>query len=308
MAQIRYITLDELMASVESDMATFADEGMINRGIAVKVIRKVNEDLGLKINKERHAVIEVRHHKADLPADFQYLQLAMMTGHTDEHYLSNAGDHLGNMTQEHQAPIEMPVVALCNPLEAGLQANDCGGKFWVTQRYQDRIVEHKSLRPVRLTKRVTRNFCTPEFAHEYHHRYDQHTAEYEIDIEDGNITTSFEDGTLYLNYLTDMTDEDGNVLVLDHPLVTEYYEYSVKKHYLENWMLNSNADVAQKLMYIKNELREARLRALSFVGTIEYSQIREFFQQNRLQFAKKYYSMFSDYNARYGSVYPYLYT
>lgn len=306
MAAIKYITLDEMMASVESDLSTFADEGMINRGIVIKVVRKVNEDLGLKINKERQAVVEVKHHKADLPADFQYLQLALMSGHTDEHYLSNAGDHLGNMTQEHQAPIEMPVVALCNPLEAGLQANDCGGKFWVTQRYQDRIVEHKSLRPVRLTKRVTRKWCTAEYENEHNHH--DHTAEYEIDIEDGYITTSFEEGVLYLNYLTDMTDEDGNVLILDHPLVTEYYEYSVKKHLLENWMLNSNADVAQKLMYIKNELRDARLRALGFVNTVEYSQIRDFYRQNRLQFAKKYYSMFSDYNARYGSVYPYLYT
>lgn len=303
MAAIRYITLDQLMASVESDLSMFADEGMINRGIAIKVVRRVNEDLGLKINKERNAVIQIKFHKADLPADFQYLQLAMMVGHTDEHFLSNAGDHLGNMTQEHQAPIEMPVIALCDPLAAGLQQNDCGGKFWVTQRYQDKIVEHKSLRPVRLTKRASRNFCTLEAQHHHHQ-----TAEYEVDIEEGFITTSFEHGTLYLNYLTDMTDEDGNVLVLDHPLVTEYYEYSVKKHLLENWMLNSNADVAQRLIYIKNEQREARLRALSFINTVEYSQIREFFQQNRLQFAKKYYSMFSDYNGHYGNTYPYLYT
>lgn len=286
MAAIKYITLDQLMASVESDMSTFADEGMINRGIAIKVVRKVNEDLGLKINREREHVVEVKHHKADLPADFQYLQLALMSS-TKYEYHTNAGESLGNLTEEHDAPIVLPVTSLCDPLSAGQQTNDCGGKFYVTQRYQERVLHHTDLHPVRLTAR-TASRCIPEFLH--HHR----GAQYEIDIDEGFITTSFEEGILYLSYLSDMVDREGNVLILDHPLLTEYYEYAVKKHLLENWMLNSNADVANKLVYIKNELKEARLRALNFVNTIEYSQIREFYQQNRLQFAKKYYRMFSD--------------
>lgn len=299
MSTLKYLTLDQLMASVESDLSTFADEGMINRGIAIKVIRKVNADLGLKINKERHAIVEVKHHKADLPADFQYLQLAMMSGMKQE-YHTNAGEQLGNLTEEHDAPIQLPVTALCDPLAAGQQENSCGGHFYVTQLYKERIVEHRELRPVRLTTRTSR-LCTAESLH-HHHRG---TPEYEIDIEEGFITTSFEEGTLYLNYLSDMTDEKNNVLVLDHPLLTEYYEYSVKKHLLENWMLNTNGDVAQKLVYIKNEMKEARMRALNFINTIEYSQIREFYQQNRLQFAKKYYRMFSDYDNHGGyPLYP----
>lgn len=289
MAQIRYITLDQLMSSVESDMATYADEGMINRGIAVKVVRKVNEDLGLKINKERHSVIEVKNHKADLPADFQYLQLAMMTG-IKQYYHTNAGENLGTLTEEHTAPVLTPVTAVCDPLAAGQQNSECGGKFYVVQRYQERVIEHHEMKPVRLMP-SSRRFCTPE---SHHHWFDD--PSYHIDIEDGFITTSFREGDLYLNYLTDMTDEDGNILVLDHPLLTEYYEYSVKKHLLENWMLNTNADVANKLAYIKQELNEARLRALNFVNTIEYSQIRDFYQQNRYQFARKYYRMFSDYD------------
>lgn len=299
MAQIRYITLDQLMSSVESDMSTFADEGMINRGIAIKVVRKVNEDLGLKINKERHAVIEVKNHKADLPADFQYLQLAMMSGMTQS-YHTNAGEQLGNLTEEHQAPTLLPVTSLCDPLAAGQQTNDAGGKFYVTQRYQERIVEHRDLHPVRLTP-MSMKHCAGDSPHRHHGR----EASYHIEIEEGYITTSFEEGHLFLSYLTDMTDEEGNVLVLDHPLLTEYYEYSVKKHLLENWMLNSNADVVNKLMYIKNEQKEARIRALNFINTIEYSQIRDFFAQNRLQFAKKYYRMFSDYDNHGGyPLYP----
>lgn len=293
MAQIRYSTLDQLMASVESDLSTFADEGMINRGIAIKVVRKVNEDLGLKINKERHTVIEVKNHKADLPADFQYLQLAMMTGQREE-YHTNAGETMGTLTEEHQAPIVLPVTALCDPLAAGQQENSCGGHFYVTQRFQEKLVHHTNLRPVILSARSLRN-CVADSPHNFH-RHNGGDASYELDIEDGFITTSFAEGTLYLNYLTDMTDEEGNVLILDHPLLTEYYEYSVKKHLMENWMLNTNTDIAQKLIYIKNEQKEARLRALNFVNTIEYSEIREFYRQNRLQFAKKYYRMFSDYD------------
>lgn len=294
MAAIKYITLDQLMASVESDLSTFADEGMINRGIVIKVIRRVNEDLGLKINKERQTMIEVRHHKADLPADFQYLQLAFMSGMKSEWGHTNAGETLGTLTEEWDHPKGIsPVVALCDPLRAGEQTNTCGGHFYVTQRWQDKIIEHRDLRPIRLTQSSMKwchNGTHPQWP----------GAEYELDIDNGTITTTFEEGHLYMNYLTDMTDGDGNVLVLDHPLVTEFYEYAVKKHLLENWLLNSNADVAQKLGYIKQELQEARLRALNFVNTIEYSQIREFYRQNRLQFAKKYFRMFSDYNDWHG--------
>jgi len=296
MANISYITLDQLMASVESDLDSFADEGMINRGKVIKVVRRVNEDLGLKINREKQAIIEVKNHKADLPADFMYLQLAFMCGRKVE-YHSNAGETLGNLTEEWDHPKGIsPVVALCDPLRAGEQVNDCGGHFYVTQRWQEKIVQYNDPRPIRLTAGALKH-CTDE---SWHHWGTRGAAEYELDIDEGTITTTFEEGTLYLNYLSDMVDDDNNVLILDHPLLTEYYEYAVKKHLLENWLLNSNADVAQRLGYVKQELRDARLTALNFVNTIEYSQIRDFYRQNRLQFAKKYYRMFSDYNDSHG--------
>jgi len=315
---LRYITLDNLMASVESDLNTFADEGMINRGQVIKVVRKVNDDLGLKINLEREAVIEVKNHKAELPADFMYLQLALMCGVHTSRFLNPAGDHMGNLTQEHQGipdphnfskGIEIPVTTLCNPDKAGITTNDCGDKFWVTQLYKEKIHEFTHVHTVRLTAASLR-FCAPNCMNlrhsntschsDDHHSllssHDQHgdhnSPEYTIELEEGQVITGFEHGHLYLSYLADMTDKDGNIIILDHPLTTEYYEYAVKKHLLENWMLNSNADVAQKLVYIKNELRDARLRALSFVNTVEYSEIQKFYQANRNVFFNKYHKMF----------------
>ena len=54
---IKYITFSQLMASVESDMDSFADAGMIDRSKYIKTIRKCNSDLGIRINKEKEKAV-----------------------------------------------------------------------------------------------------------------------------------------------------------------------------------------------------------------------------------------------------------
>ena len=57
---IKYITFSQLMSSVESDMDSFADSGMIDRSKYIKIVRKVNSDLGIRINKEKEKVLTIK--------------------------------------------------------------------------------------------------------------------------------------------------------------------------------------------------------------------------------------------------------
>ena len=57
-------------------------------------------------------------------------------------------------------------------------------------------------------------------------------------IKDGWLYTSFETGKVYLNYQGMMEDCDGNLLVPEHPLLNEYYEYALKQRILENLIMN----------------------------------------------------------------------
>lgn len=273
---LNYITLNQLMASVESDLRNFADNGMIDRGDVIKIVRKVNADIGLKINRENAVILDIENYKAELPADFMYLQLAILCTQEYHHVGTPV---LGTITEEHNVPVthynnQMPCV------------NECGGCYWVTQQFKERTIKYDRLTPLALT-REAKNLSSENCLNLFW------KSAYEIDIQNGELITNFRTGKVYISYLSDMVDEDGNVLILDHPLTTEYYEYAVKKHLLENYMLNNDADVAQKLSYIKNELREARIRGLNFVTTPEYSEINKMHNLSRITFYNRYEKIFN---------------
>ena len=122
---------------------------------------------------------------------------------------------------------------------------------------------------------------------------------YRIKIKDNFIhTINFQEGRVYINYESVMEDDEGNLLVLDHPTVNEYYEYALKERILENLFFNGE-NVGQKLEYIQAKLRPARVNALSFINTPDFGEMKRMWEKNRKAMYGKYYNMFNSY-AWYG--------
>ena len=67
---------------------------------------------------------------------------------------------------------------------------------------------------------------------------------------------------------------------------------AIKKHILENMYMNGDADVERRLSYINSELKDSRLRAISFTNTIEYTDIQDVYKANRKRFFNRYHKMF----------------
>jgi hypothetical protein len=63
------------------------------------------------------------------------------------------------------------------------------------------------------------------------------------------LFTTFQTGKVYLNYQGQMEDENGDLLVPDHDLLNEYYEYALKARILENLYMNGE-DVMQRLQLL----------------------------------------------------------
>jgi len=271
---LKYITLDQLMASVESDLSAFADNSMINRGNVIKVIRRVNEDLGLKIFPEKEVVLKIENYKTSTPVDFYKLQLAYLCG--QPLYAWDPRETLGTVTQEFNENVPVNVQCTGNAC-----INECGSCYWVTQLYKGKLRRFGELSPIRVTNTSFSKCETgcPNLTH---------TSIDEINIDENEIIANVKEGYLYLRYISDMADNENNLLVLDHPNVRDYYEYAVKKHLLENWMINNDADVAQKLIYIKEELKASRFVAINFISTIEPSEIKKIISENRNRFYNKY--------------------
>ena len=270
--QLMYITLNQLMASVEGDLHSFADNGLIDRGKVIKVIRRVNEDLGLKIFRDKSVVIDVFDFKGRLPEDFMLLQSACICTKFSVN-LPGASD-FGTLTEDSTCT----TVDLCTCEKTQ--------KPIIKQIFTDKTVTYTDLVAVKVTKR-SHNHCAMDCGNKHVN------SPYEIDItQEGELFAGFEEGKVYISYLADMVDDEGNLLILDHPLLRDYYEYAVKKHLIEVWLLNNDADVTEKWKLVKAELYESRLRALNFVNTIEYSHIQKAFEANRRRFYNKHIRLF----------------
>ena len=114
------------------------------------------------------------------------------------------------------------------------------------------------------------------------------------EIVSGFLKTPFETGQVYLNYQGAMEDEDGQLMVLDHPVINEYYEYALKQRILES-MLFAGEEVTQKMNLIEQRLRAARNNALSIVNTPNFAELKKIWEVNRKAQYHKYVDMFKSY-------------
>lgn len=110
-------------------------------------------------------------------------------------------------------------------------------------------------------------------------------------IKNGFLVCNFQEGEVIINYQSLMEDDDGNLLVMDHPMVNEYYEYAIKQRIYEN-LVFSGENAANYLQLVEQRLRPARNNALSFVNTPDFREMYKIWQMNRKAQYSKYYDMF----------------
>jgi len=119
-----------------------------------------------------------------------------------------------------------------------------------------------------------------------------HNTDYSGSIKDNRFHTNFKNGNVYIEYSSLMEDEDGRLIVMDHPMVNEYYEYFLKKTILELLFLDNEPNLQQRLQYVIGELRTARIRANSFINTPDFHEMKNVWEMNRKSMRHKYYSQF----------------
>lgn len=112
-------------------------------------------------------------------------------------------------------------------------------------------------------------------------------------IKNGFIVTNYETGTILLNYQSLMEDEEGNLLIMYHEFVDDYYEYALKEKIYEDLFLNGE-QVESKLQYVSTLKREAKKQALSFINTPDFNYMRKLWETNRKAMYHKYYNMFKN--------------
>lgn len=284
---LKYITFDQLMDSVDQDFEVYSTENMIDRQRLIKIVREVNADLGIKINKESDIIIEVKNKRAELPLNFRYLQAIFLCEATGKRRRPGiGGDHVQQIPVN-PFMVDTPCYGSGVVCPTGSFTDNCDKCYFLAKYPQsEEETEYMITSPVRLTQRAL-STCGQRNCLGHDDR-----LSYEIDINEGIILTNFEKGTLYISYLADMVDEDNNVIIMDHPLVRPYYEYAIKKRLMENWFLTNDAEVGQKLSYIAQMLQQSRLQAHNYVNGIGYNEVVNHWNNKRNTFLAKYVNMF----------------
>jgi len=323
---LKYRTFDQLLSDIQVDFQNLSLQNMIEPQQLIKVARRVNYDLGLRIMMTKEVLLDVEKNQVKLPDDFFVLNFALIC---DEFSVTQAVPQ-GTWIEERYIPpyketqafidpctpprvncqrcqphdcscdCETPVVpAACsaepyNPLvpygdscvRPRVFLNCKNESYELIQRINSQTNVYKVLLPIRILQNNQNiECCCPNL---------YMNSGVTASIQNGFLRTSFKTGKIYINYQGALEDDDGNLLIPDHDLLNEYYEYAVKQRILENLVMN-NEPVDKQLQIVEVRLRAARNNALSMVNTPNFSEMREVWRMNRRAMYARYYDMFKSY-------------
>lgn len=319
---IKYRTFDQLVAAAKADFRKYDLNDEIMDQDLVKVAQRVNYDLGLRVNKTKEIILDVEKGRVRLPNDFYTLNFMLMCGKYETKQALPQGTHIEEKIIDpvvpayQQAPpnvidvctdppVDDPVVPCdpcntcgdpcctptcesCNQTAPNNCTIDCKGQtVQIVQRVSYETRTYSLLRPVKLLENAQSIDCDcPNLYWE---------SPFTGWIKDGWLYLNFETGKIYINYQGAMEDDDGNLLVVDHDMINEYYEYAVKQRILENLIMNGEQVTQAQIQLIEQRYRVARNYAKSIVKTPNFSEMKRVWKMNRQAMYDKYYNMFASY-------------
>ena len=116
---------------------------------------------------------------------------------------------------------------------------------------------------------------------------------YSVFLKNGFIETNFKEGEVLVMYESVMETEKGELMVLSHPYADEYYEYALKERIYEN-LAQAGENTFQLMQLMAGKLREARNRALGFINTPDFNEMKQIWLTNRKAQSHNYYDMFKN--------------
>lgn len=277
--EIQYRTFEQLLSAVLSDFKSYDLEGLIDPQDLIKVAQRINKELSVKIHQDREAILEVEKGRVRLPNDFYMLNHAMVCGS----YTVSVPVITGHQTEDVILGNNCIPSTCTRPT---VRLTECGEAYQVVQHFSHETRTFKYFHKLHIKP-------GKELAPQCQNVNTQ--AERSAYIKDGWLYCNFETATVYISYVGNMEDEDGNLLVLDHDIVNEYYEYALKERILENMWI-AGEEVERQMALISSRRGKARIEARSVVFTPDFAELQNIHAMNRKYMYNKYYKMFETVN------------
>jgi hypothetical protein len=316
---LRYKKFDQLLDDIQVDFQNYSLESLIEPQQLIKVAKRVNYDLGLRINTTKETLLEVYKGNVKLPNDFYTLNYALVCDEVSVTQGMPQGTWIEEkpfVTPYQATPVYIdpccPPVVNCNKCNTNtcscnstIEVPDCqlpiinsctkprielnckGNAYELVQIVNPGITRtYKRTFPIRILENPQSIECgCPNL-----YMRSEHSAW----IRDGYLYTTLKDAVIYISYQGQLEDEEGNLLIPDHDMLNEYYEYALKQRILENLLMNDEP-VSSKLQLVEARLRVARNNAKSIVNMPNFAEMKRVFEMNRTAQYGRFYDMFKSF-------------
>jgi len=269
--------IEDLMAIVKSDFRKMDAEGLIDEGTCVKTVMACNERLGISIRDLKQLCIPVHDYKAKLPLNFDKLFFVTALSTSNSITMSMRNPFSNNFDRDIIYEAEVDRGSLGN-----------ADSYGVVIKRTENVTVHNSMSFIELSIAPTsQSFChisCPNVGHK---------GRYQVTIENDYINTPFRSGELYIMYLANMQDEDGHLLFPFHPLITPYYEWSVKEKVLMDTIFNSDGHYGDMYKLAQTERVKAWLDAFNVTATKEYGEYVDMQRKKEMKWYNEYFKYFN---------------
>lgn len=266
-------SIDQLMAIVKNDLRKFDQEGLIDEGSLIKTVMYCNDKLGIPIREVREIAMPVSHFEAQLPIDFEKLYYVCAVEATNTMIVRGKDPFNNNFDQDIL-------------YEAAIDRDSFGGatNYQVTINRITNQTFHDCNTLTHLDVSGANNIFhidSPNI---------KRKGKYSVSIKDDKIHTPFRAGMLYMMYIGMMRDSDGNVTFPFHPLITPYYEWTIKEKIISDAIFNSDGNNLGELFKLaQQEKDKAWLDAFDFTTSKEYGYYVNLQRKKELQWYSQYF-------------------
>lgn len=268
--------ISELLAIVRRDFRKLDDEGMIDEGRLIKVIMACNDRLGIPVRQINQKCLQVVDFKAKLPLNFEKL------------YYVGAIKTTNTLITEGKNPFD-------NSFDRDViyEAELDRGSFGNTNSYSVTILRNTQTTVHNINTFVGLDVSPQSYTYCHASCPNMRVrGKYTVTIENDHINTPFRAGEIYIMYLGTMEDEDGNLLFPFHPLITPYYEWSIKEKVIQDAIFNSDDNYGDLFKLAQSERVKAWLDAYNITTEKGYGEYVDAQRKKELSYYNQYFKYF----------------
>ena len=252
-----FITAQDILAEVYNFLGVYSERGLLDDSIFYPKIRSCLSKCGAKIYPVNQKVIPVKDFKAELPYDFHKLVVALgCFNYTVSNFNENP--------QLHDVPeSKIEDFLISSPSYTCL--DECGENFYVIQRYETFSVTY--------TDYCSLSVSTSSWPKCSNNCFNKNIlCPNQIEIGDKYITTNFNTGWIFLEYLQNLESDNKDLLIPDYAPIRDWIVQACITVGLKYLNLNGE-EVERKWRLMREEETQMESNARSFVRMNEFKEL-----------------------------------